>query len=641
MFGKRLGRKFDLELFLEKNQVIVLAAISVIFFFVVNLVFSYNVSMAEDDSVYILAAKRFLEHKSFPQWHGSLYPIVLSFFIKLKGMDLYFLKVVTVLMMYAQIPFLYLAFRKRIPYTLLFGVLLFISVNIFFTRLASLTYSEGLFMMLQSMSLWAFFLLYDRLSDDIKPIKLWKYWLFLGFSSFLLLQTRNIGWAFVLALIVYWLVSKKFINIAYTIVSLLVFYIPFNWYKISVWGTKKLGFEDQFGSIFLKNPYNPSIGYESFSGFVNRFIENSKFYLSIHLPNIMGFSRDSGSGVITIIIFLLFFFVAYHIFRKRNELAFVVVYLAIGIAATFLSQQVFWSQSRLILVFVPLILLMLLVTLYDYKKVLAYILISVILVFSLRKLYVFGETFRQLASEYKQGNKYAGFTPDWVHYVRLVEKTKYLPDTAQIAVRKPGVAYVYGGGREFFGIYKFKNYNTIEVLNGIKQEGKPIVALELPDILDLKKYFKLNPYYKFLKVFVNSNSTGKRYIVFELPDTTAAVKLEELLDSLGYKYVTSVDDLLEYVEVKNKSDYATYFDSLYYFFDKNSVDYVIVASFRKYPNRKTNETISTIKRYLQVLELKYPGMFQIVDVEGRENDEPAYLFYIDYNVAEKNNNLKP
>ena len=60
----------------------------------------------------------------------------------------------------------------------------------------------------------------------------------------------------------------------------------------------------------------------------------------------------------------------------------------------------------------------------------------------------------------------------------------------------------------------------------------------------------------------------------------------------------------------------------------NNVRYVIMASLRKYPSKKTEYTINTVKKYLYYIQKKYPKKIRTVKSIG--SDEPAYLFEIIY-----------
>lgn len=61
---------------------------------------------------------------------------------------------------------------------------------------------------------------------------------------------------------------------------------------------------------------------------------------------------------------------------------------------------------------------------------------------------------------------------------------------------------------------------------------------------------------------------------------------------------------------------------------KADVDYIIMASLRKIPNKKTQYTINTVQRYLYYMSQKYPNIAQQVHQVGVS--EPAYLFKLNY-----------
>jgi hypothetical protein len=68
---------------------------------------------------------------------------------------------------------------------------------------------------------------------------------------------------------------------------------------------------------------------------------------------------------------------------------------------------------------------------------------------------------------------------------------------------------------------------------------------------------------------------------------------------------------------------------------RKNVKYVIMASLRKYPNKKTKYTINTVKRYLYYIKQKYPRAIRAVHKIGQ--DEEAYLFRINYSVMNAKN----
>jgi hypothetical protein len=130
------------------------------------------------------------------------------------------------------------------------------------------------------------------------------------------------------------------------------------------------------------------------------------------------------------------------------------------------------------------------------------------------------------------GNKYAGYTPDWVNYIKMSEwvaQPGNLPEGSYVACRKPPVSFVHSGGMDFFGIYSVPNENADTLLMKLK---------------------------------------------------------------------------------------------------KNGVTHVIMANLRRDPNRKTEYTINTVRRYLYNIQKKYPNA--LVKVHQIGDSEEAILFKINY-----------
>lgn len=76
-------------------------------------------------------------------------------------------------------------------------------------------------------------------------------------------------------------------------------------------------------------------------------------------------------------------------------------------------------------------------------------------------------------------------------------------------------------------------------------------------------------------------------------------------------------------------------DSLLMRLKERNVTHVIMASLRKNPAIKNGQTINTIQRYLYWMAQKYPNLLQLEHQIGTDaNDEPAYLFRINYAVAQ-------
>lgn len=604
-----------------------------------GLLFELKISTGEDDASYILAAQKFLDNEAFPTWHGSFYPIFLSFFLKLFGLKLVIFKLVSFVMIIAHIFITYYAFRLKVSWTVLLGTIIYTSVCLEILYFAGQTYSEALYFLLQISAFAAFYKLFDKEKEFPKKVfKQWKEWVVFGFLLFLLTITRNVGWSMVIAVLIYFAIIKKFRNILATIFSILIFYIPFNLYKIAFWNVGGAGFEGQFEKMFWVNPYDASMGTENFSGFITRFIENSELYLSKHLLIVLGWKNSfETSSLITILIFAAFIFSAIIIFKKRKELIFPIIYLGIALAVTFVTQQTFWDQIRLVLIYAPLIVLLFSSALSDFfynlkNKKLKFIpiifLLAVIVPSAVKTVEVSIKHYPMLKANF-EGDKFYGYSPDWKNYFEMVEWTsENVPSNEIIGCRKPGMAFIYGNGRKFAGIYSFESHKIEDVIENLQNEEAKPYNYAFDFMKDSENFYTLYPYFKTISAVITQES-GEQFIVFSM-DKETNDDFEPILKNSGAKHFT-LEQLNENLITTRENDYAVYPDSLLNYLKEREIDFLIAARIRKLPEQKTEHYITTIHRYIYFIELKYPGIFALVWQVGKNNDEPAMLVKINYN----------
>ena len=121
------------------------------------LLFDPRVSAGGDDSAYIIMAHDFLNDFAFPGFMGPLYPMFLSVIEVIFGMSVKAFKIFSMLSILGCVYFMFKAFRKHIPSTLLFITLTLTSVNSHVLYFASQTYSEAFYMFMQSLLIFVFF----------------------------------------------------------------------------------------------------------------------------------------------------------------------------------------------------------------------------------------------------------------------------------------------------------------------------------------------------------------------------------------------------------------------------------------------------------------------------------------------------
>ncbi|MFA6922640.1 MAG: hypothetical protein WC223_00155 [Bacteroidales bacterium] len=617
--------------FTKKNKIFFLISlISAIIFGA--LLFNFLIDEGGDDSGYIVAAKDFIDGKQFPTWHGSLYPIFLGLPMLFTGVNVAFFKIISFFLIIGNLILLFYTFKNRIPSSILVFTTILTAINCHILFYASSTYSEAFFLFMQILTLYFFFKLIDKLNTSPNSLKEhWKTWLIFGLFVFLLSLTRNVGIGFIIAVLLYFLINKKYIQSLYSLASFVIFQIPYTIYKNIFWKLNKTDYEGRFGEMFWKNPYDKSLGKEDFSGFIKRFFENTDQYLSKNFMKIIGLKpleSKTTSIFFTILICLLFFGAVYIIFKKNKYLQFISMYLMISIFITFISLQVLWDQPRLILVYVPLIILILSVGIYELsqKYNLKFMQYFLIIFLSILVLLEFAQTKNKIESnipvlrENIKGNKFYGFSSDWKHFLQMSEwVSKNIPENVVIACRKPSMSFIYSDGRKFFGITNFPVEEPEFAIQNLKKQNANYT------IIDHSQWNEINSNLRekcapFFKVLINDKKT-QGYAIYDFCKDTSVYAV---LRSGKIKFTINIDDILIKLRNNKIRCRAIIPDSLYDNLKKNKVKYIIDYSSKK------NAISNTLKKYMAGIMLKYPQSLKLINQMGSDNDNPTRLYEFIY-----------
>lgn len=444
---------------------IIISGLYVIFAFI-N--FNIRITEANDDALYIEAGYKYA-HDFFNYYYVSnapLYPMFLGLLISVMGVKLIIFKIFSAVFNYFGLYFLYRAFKGRIPNLILFPVILVTAINSYFLYYASQTFTEAFYLFFQGIFFFTFSKLLDaeeKYEHNIR--KTYKAWLVFGLFAFLLTMTRNVAIASIPAIIVYFLIMKQFRNVIYAIVSFGIFKGLFEVIKLMVWGSVgQYGAQSSF--IFQKDPYNAAQGMEDFWGLVTRYFNNSNLYISKRLFQILGFkSPDSftTSTALTVIVVLLIIWGLWRCYKSKNNILILsTLYFAAMLSASFIALATRWDQPRMIMIYLPLILFVILYGIYDIFKrsstpvqtIFLYILLAIIISGLAATIKSANENLPVLSKNLK-GDKYYGYTPDWINYFRMSEWIgNNMPDTALVACRKAPMSFIHSGGKPFFPIYK-------------------------------------------------------------------------------------------------------------------------------------------------------------------------------------------
>ncbi len=448
---------------------IAVTLISLIFCF---LMFDAKVSIGHDDSLYIMAGQKYA-NDFFGYWYAGNAPLYIMFLalpISLFGLNLMLLKLLSVLFFTLSVWLLFSAFKNRIPYLILIVSVFIYATNFFALSYASLTYTEAFFLLIQSTFFIVFFRHIDTLPEQDSSLaqigKNGLKWLLLGLMMYLLYFTKTVGIGTFLAVAVYFLFRKEWKNSLATVVSFGAIYALIEGVKKVFWG-KIITNTSQGDILFLKDAYDPSKGMEDMSGFIDRFFGNVVIYLSGRFWEILGFKKENGEFSMPLALFTVVLLVIGLIAALRSKQKYVLataLYSSVLLGITFFALQTSWGQGRLVMVYLPLMLMVIFYGFYNVfnKKSNASF---QFFYFVLLAIFLFINTSTTLKKASKnipivkknliEGDKFAGYTDDYKNFLKLSEWcADNLPKGSLVASRKAPMSFVYGRGMEFFPIYK-------------------------------------------------------------------------------------------------------------------------------------------------------------------------------------------
>lgn len=475
------------------------------------LLFNFRVSEGGDDSAYIFRAFELVKDFTFPSIQGPLYPMFLSIFVWIFGLNIALLKSLSLVSIIFHLYFFYRAFKGRVSGLLLVSVMLIVSFNAFVLYHASQTYSEAFFLFIQAGFFLYFFNAFVSKEESISIKDSWGKYLILGMLLLFLGLTRSIGYGGFIAVIIYFGIKLQWKSMVFTTGAFIIEFGMFNLMKNKLFHSGASQFSSQLNRLMQVDPFDISKGQEDFVGFIARFVGNSNLYLSKHLYKFIGFRPEvlQPKYILTALVYIVFFIAIYYAFKKNKYLLFTGIYLTVLIGITFVIVQTRWDQDRLILAYFPLILLFLFSGFYYLGKSPKFKILQGLLPIFLVIIFFtnFNVTTKKVKAndEYLMqnlaGNKFYGMTPDWINYIKMSEwAAKNVPDSFMIACRKPSISFIYAK-RKFYGIYRITTEDPDELLKRLKDANVKYVIMG-----SLRKH----PNQKTKKI----QNTVKRYLYY-------------------------------------------------------------------------------------------------------------------------------
>lgn len=477
---------FDrLERILGRHRRTILGGIVLAFVVLAIMMFDVKISTGGDDALYIESGYRYatLGRGYFYSATAPLYPMFLGILVYFVGLNLVVLKASSLILVVVSIVLMYKALAGRTPYLVFFPVLTLYAMNAHVLYFASQTYTEAFYLCLQS----GFLLFFVRLLDRLDQPELTRrdhicLWATLGGFLLVLTIARNVALGAVGAVLLYFLIEKKYSFAAYAAGALVGARLLYEGIKRFVWGSVNQ-YSMQMTILFQKHPYDASQGEDTIIGFFGRLVDNASIYFGNLFFQILGLKAEGtpdqpilALGVVASILAGLV------VFRKHKDrlMMFVSLYIISMCGLTFFVLQAFWGQLRFVLIYVPFILLIMTHLVYRWLSQpsrsgfqFTYMLaVAGLMVASLSATIPRASTNTKILAKNLAGDLYFGYTNDWVNYLRMCAwAAESLPDTSLVACRKPDMAFIYGGGKTFHGIYNVPTENPDSIIKRFHEVG--------------------------------------------------------------------------------------------------------------------------------------------------------------------------
>ncbi len=443
------------------------------------LLFEPKVSIGGDDTEYINRAYNLIHDGKFPTFQGPFYPMALAMIMMVTGVNVIAFKLFSVLSLAGSHWFTYKLLRQYLSPATLFAVMFLLCCSSVFLLYGCNTYSESFYLLIQGYFLYYFDKNLIRNQHPFELKKEYQTVIIVSLLLFLLAITRNVGLVGLMATILFFLSQKQWKRAAYVAVSFCPFYGLLHILKVTVWNVGDQQISGQGSTLLLKNSFRPELGNENLSGFIDRFLGNSVNYLGFHFLNIFGISllKWPTLKILTAIGIYLGLSASLLVSARKSRFWFFIsLYILMSAGISFLALQVYWNQERLVLIVIPPLLALSLFGIHRLftgrLKVIAFF--AVILVGILMAATLFRSVSKvpkqvTVLSRYIAGDTFYGFSEDWINYLTMADWVgDNLPETAFVACRKPGMAFIYSHGRNFHGIYRIPSEDPAELYKILK-----------------------------------------------------------------------------------------------------------------------------------------------------------------------------
>jgi hypothetical protein len=338
----------------------------------------------------------------------------------------------------------------------------------------------------------------------------------------------------------------------------------------------------------------------------------------------------SVSSIVSVLIYMLSIGSLVLTFKKNKYLFFAGLLTGAFLLISFLILQTKWDQNRLIIPAIPFLLLVIFSFIYYLSSIKEYKLLQVAV--PILAVLIFFQSLGVTAGAIKENQqisgKYGGLSPDWKNYLKASEWAALnLPKNAIVACRKPSISFVYGKGRNFYGIMQLPAYSTDVFVNNWAKNDSAYMLFNYADFSGKQ----INPQ---LFALLKENMVAMLFVgdtVFFADKIEAGYRSSffKEVNSAGFNYIPSAAALKPLLN-QGKLVKLYYPDSLLNQLQNDGVTHILTANLRRNSTQKDGMIINTVERYMAFIQEKYPQIFSKVSQIGDDDNEPATIVKIEY-----------
>lgn len=460
-----------------------------------------------DNAIYLSLAKSLISFKGYRDiykpdeplhtLYPPGYPLLLSIpllFTNMKNAVPF--KILNVIFSTLSLILFYMLFKNRLKGLLFYSLLFLIALNPTYIQYSHKILSEIPFMFFSFLTLylWDIYLRKGntKILIIISVLSIFPYYL------------RTAGITFIIALFLFLLLNRKYKHLF--IYSIIVIILILPW----IIRGSKIGSDGGYKTQLLsKNAYDLSLGTITFKDLFIRIGQNLSIYIfeiipRFFLPFLINIKFNIVFTIIGIIFVLMSLLGLILGFNRKNLL--LIIYFILFFALCLIWPSV-WSSDRFLLPVLPLIFFFfyLFIDLLNRffkirKNLFNYVITS---------LFILSEIFFLLPSSFKnlgllfgyiQGNKYSGYTLDYVRFYEAAEfARKNTPKNSKFLVRKPELFYLVSERKSF--CYPFVN-----------DENKIMESINKSDYIVVDAFYWTGTTKRYLLPVIMKNP--EKYLIF-------------------------------------------------------------------------------------------------------------------------------